>query len=99
MGLRIDELQEAKYAYYEALGFADDGTSDRKNVNVRQAFMNAFKDVAGIYNLKKVFQLKDTNNVRYAFKIHDTKMYRYKDYAHNYDVATKVMFSTIAQKI
>lgn len=99
MGLKINELQEAKDAYYNAIGMKDDGSSDRINVNIRQAFINAFKDVAGIHALAELFDLNDTNNVRYALKIHDVKMYRYRDYAYNYDIATKVMFSTIAQKI
>lgn len=99
MGLKINELSEAKTAYYEAIGKQDDGTSDRTNVNIRQAFINAFKDVAGIHSLTQLFNLKDPNNVRYALKIHETKMYRYKDYARNYNVATKVMFTIIGQKL
>jgi hypothetical protein len=99
MGLKINELIEARDAYYLAIGTKDDGTSDRINVNIRQAFINAFKDVATVSSLKTIFGLKDANNVRYAMKIHDVKMYRYKDYAMNYEVATKVMFTTIAIKL
>jgi hypothetical protein len=89
MELKIKDLEYALERYTNVVGDIDD-KSDRLNTNKRQAFINAFIDEASIYDLRDLFSIKDTNNIRYAIKKHNEKLLTHLDYNENFIVAKSI---------
>jgi hypothetical protein len=97
MVFKIEELEHALHKYMNVVGEIEN-KSDRKNINKRQAFMNAFVDEADIYQLRDLFSIKDTNNIRYAFKKHKEKLLTYLDYNENFSVAKSIRIKMLNKK-
>lgn len=89
MEFKIKDLEYALERYTNAVGDIQD-KSDRLNTNRRQAFINAFTDVSSIYDLRDLFNLKDTNNIRYAVKKHEEKYLTYLDYCDSFRTAQAI---------
>lgn len=98
MEFKIDELVRALKTYELAVGKVEE-KSDRVNTNRRQAFINAFYGSANIYDLRDLFSMKDTNNVRYAVKKHDEKYLTFLDYCDNYRTAEAIKNMIYANKV
>lgn len=98
MEFKIDELRRALRTYESSVGAIKDN-SDRVNTNKRQAFINAFYGSANIYDLRDLFRMKDTNNVRYAVKKHEEKYISYLDYCDNYRTAEAIKHMFNANKV
>lgn len=89
MEFKIKDLEYALERYTNSVGDIQD-KSDRLNTNRRQAFINAFTDVSSIYDLRDLFNLKDTNNIRYAVKKHEEKYLTYLDYCDSFRTAQAI---------
>ncbi len=89
MEFKIKALEYALERYTNSVGSIEE-KSDRLNTNKRQAFINAFADVSSIYDLRDLFNLKDTNNIRYAVKKHEEKYLTYLDYCDSYRTAQAI---------
>jgi len=89
MEFKIKDLEYALERYTNSIGVIQD-KSDRLNTNRRQAFINAFADVSSIYDLRDLFNLKDTNNIRYAVKKHEEKYLTYLDYCDSFRTAQAI---------
>jgi len=97
MEFKIDALKYALERYTNVVGAIED-KSDRLNTNKRQAFINAFIDEASIYSLRELFDLKDTNNVRYAFKKHNEKLLTQFDYNENFEIAKAIRLQMLSKR-
>ena len=86
MEFKIKDLEYALQRYNSIVGDIENN-SKRVNTNKRQAFMNAFIEEANIYSLRELFDVKDTNNIRYAFKKHNEKLLTHFDYHENFKIA------------
>ena len=89
MEFKIKALEYALERYINSVGSIEE-KSDRLNTNKRQAFINAFAGVSSIYDLRDLFNLKDTNNIRYAVKKHEEKYLTYLDYCDSYRIAQAI---------
>jgi hypothetical protein len=97
MEFKIEDLEYALERYTNVVGEIED-KADRKNTNKRQAFINAFIGPANIYALRELFDIKDTNNIRYAFKKHNEKMMTQFDYNENFEVAKAIKYKMLSRK-
>ena len=97
MEFKIEDLEYALERYINIVGEIED-KSDRKNTNKRQAFINAFIGEANIYQLRDLFSIKDTNNIRYAFKKHNEKLLTQLDYNENFVVAKSIRLKMLSSK-
>jgi len=97
MEFKIDALKYALERYTNVVGPIED-KSDRLNTNKRQAFINAFIGEAGIYSMRELFDLKDTNNVRYAFKKHNEKLLTQFDYNENFEIAKAIRLQMLSKR-
>lgn len=97
MEFKIEDLEYALERYANIVGEIED-KSDRKNTNKRQAFINAFIGEANIYQLRDLFSIKDTNNIRYAFKKHNEKLLTQLDYNENFVVAKSIRLKMLSSK-
>lgn len=98
MEFKINELVVALKTYEKSVGSIKD-KSDRTNTNKRQAFINAFYGSASIHDLRDLFNMKDTNNVRYAVKKHEEKYLTYFDYCDSYKTAEAIKNMMYAKKV
>lgn len=98
MEFKIKDLEYALERYTNVIGSIED-KSDRKNINKRQAFINAFADVSSIYDLRNLFDLKDTNNIRYAKKKHEEKYLTYIDYCDSFRLAEAIKHKMMSKKV
>jgi|TARA_R110000823_G_scaffold315054_2_gene445468 hypothetical protein len=98
MEFKIKDLEYALARYTSVIGAIED-KSDRVNTNKRQAFINAFAEKSSIYDLRDLFNIKDTNNIRYAIKKHEDKYLTYLDYCDNYRTAEAVKHMMMSNKI
>lgn len=89
MEFKIKDLEYALERYTNVVGLIQD-KSDRTNTNKRQAFINAFMDSSSIYDLRDLFSIKDTNNIRYANKKHEEKYLTYLDYCDSFRTAEAI---------
>lgn len=97
MEFKIEDLEYALERYTNVVGEIEE-KSDRKNTNKRQAFVNAFIGEASIYDLRDLFSIKDTNNIRYAFKKHNEKLLTQLDYNENFVVAKSIRLKMLSKK-
>jgi hypothetical protein len=95
MELKIKDLEYALERYTNVVGEVEN-KSDRLNTHKRQAFVNAFRDCSSIYDLRELFKLKDTNNIRYAFKKHNEKLLTHLDYNENFIVAKSIKLKMLS---
>ena len=97
MVFKIKDLEYALERYPNIVGDIQDN-SKRVNTNKRQAFMNAFIGEANVHNLRELFDIKDTNNIRYAFKRHNEKLLTQFDYNENFEIAKAIRLEIISKK-
>lgn len=97
MEFKTEDLDYALERYTNIVG-AIENKSDRLNINKRQAFINAFIGEASIYQLRDLFSIKDTNNIRYAFKKHNEKLLTHLDYNENFVVAKSIRLRMLSKK-
>lgn len=97
MEFKTEDLDYALERYTNIVGAIED-KSDRLNINKRQAFINAFIGEASIYQLRDLFSIKDTNNIRYAFKKHNEKLLTHLDYNENFVVAKSIRLRMLSKK-
>lgn len=97
MEFKIKDLEYALERYTNVVGSIENN-SKRVNTNKRQAFMNAFIGEANLYTLRDLFDIKDTNNVRYAFKKHNEKLLTQFDYHENFNVAKGIRLQMLSKK-
>ena len=97
MVFKIKDLEYALERYTNIVGDIQDN-SKRVNTNKRQAFMNAFIGEANVHNLRELFDIKDTNNIRYAFKRHNEKLLTQFDYNENFEIAKAIRLEIISKK-
>jgi hypothetical protein len=97
MEFKIKDLEYALERYTNVVGSIDD-KSDRVNTNKRQAFINAFIEEASMYDLRDLFSIKDTNNIRYASKKHNEKLLTQFDYNENFRVAQSIRLRMLSKK-
>ena len=60
--------------------------------------MNAFIGQANLHNLRELFDIKDTNNIRYAFKRHNEKLLTQFDYNENFEIAKAIRLEMISKR-
>ena len=97
MVFKIKDLEYALERYINIVGDIQDN-SKRVNTNKRQAFINAFIGQANLHNLRELFDIKDTNNIRYAFKRHNEKLLTQFDYNENFEIAKAIRLEIISKK-
>lgn len=97
MEFKIEDLEYALQRYENKVGEIEE-KSNRVNTNKRQAFINAFIGEASIYSLRDLFNIKDTNNIRYAFKKHNEKLLTQFDYHENFVVAKAIRLKMLSDK-
>jgi len=97
MVFKIKDLEYALERYTDIVGDIQDN-SKRVNTNKRQAFMNAFIGQANLHNLRELFDIKDTNNIRYAFKRHNEKLLTQFDYNENFEIAKAIRLEMISKR-
>ena len=97
MEFKTKDLEYALERYTNVVG-AIENNSKRVNTNKRQAFMNAFIGEANLYSLRDLFDVKDTNNIRYAFKKHNEKLLTQFDYHENFKVAQAIRLQMLSKK-
>ena len=97
MEFKIKELDYALERYTNVVGLIED-KSDWINTNKRQAFINAFEGEASLYDLRDLFDIKDTNNIRYAFKKHNEKLLTQLDYNENFVIAKSIKLRMLSDK-
>lgn len=97
MEFKTEDLDYALERYTNVVGEIED-KSNRLNINKRQAFINAFIGEASIYDLRDLFSIKDTNNIRYAFKKHNEKLLTHLDYNENFVVAKSIKLKMLSKK-
>jgi len=97
MEFKIKDLEYALQRYNSIVGDIENN-SKRVNTNKRQAFMNAFIGEANIYSLRELFDVKDTNNIRYAFKKHNEKLLTHFDYHENFKIAKAIKLQMLSKK-
>ena len=97
MVFKIKDLEYALERYINIVGDIQDN-SKRVNTNKRQAFMNAFIGQANLHNLRELFDIKDTNNIRYAFKRHNEKLLTQFDYNENFEIAKAIRLEMISKR-
>jgi len=98
MEFKIEDLEYALERYTNVVGKID-SKADRENTNKRQAFINAFIDCASIYDLRDLFNIKDTNNIRYAVKKHEEKYLTYLDYCDSFRTAEAIKHMMKANRV
>ena len=97
MVFKIKDLEYALERYINIVGDIQDN-SKRVNTNKRQAFMNAFIGQANLHNLREMFDIKDTNNIRYAFKRNNEKLLTKFDYNENFEIAKAIRLEMISKR-
>ena len=97
MVFKIKDLEYALERYINIVGDIQDN-SKRVNTNKRQAFMNAFIGQANLHNLRELFDIKDTNNIRYAFKRHNEKLLTQFDYNENFEIAKAIRLEMVSKR-
>ena len=97
MVFKIKDLEYALERYTDIVGDIQDN-SKRVNTNKRQAFINAFIGQANLHNLRELFDIKDTNNIRYAFKRHNEKLLTQFDYNENFEIAKAIRLEMISKR-
>lgn len=97
MVFKIKDLEYALERYINIVGDIQDN-SKRVNTNKRQAFINAFIGQANLHNLRELFDIKDTNNIRYAFKRHNEKLLTQFDYNENFEIAKSIRLEMISKR-
>ena len=97
MVFKIKDLEYALERYINIVGDIQDN-SKRVNTNKRQAFINAFIGQANLHNLRELFDIKDTNNIRYAFKRHNEKLLTQFDYNENFEIAKAIRLEMISKR-
>ena len=97
MVFKTNELEYALERYENVVGKIEN-KSNRLNTNKRQAFINAFIGEASIYDLRDLFSIKDTNNIRYAFKKHNEKLLTQFDYNENFKIAQAIRLQMLSKK-
>lgn len=84
----LQQIKKAKEIYYARLGFADDGSRNRKVSLARGAFSVAFRTKASLHELGAIND-KDHSSIQHSIREHESRLF-YADYRWYYKIACKV---------